>query len=276
METQYRYYNAKTRAAALVLRYGYSHDLADLRASLPLLRESLDYYRRLVALTDKSYREACSVHSSSRRIPFLGAPGRYTHWRDCLPAYERELATFERNLKLLETSGPQITQRDRPPLPGVSVKLLTGRGELFRVEAGTHVYSDKSLAIAQLAPELRGLTGIRVSQPAAVTDGVRLEFELPEAAQVLVGFFHSEKKNAAAAPPKDEWEAVLHNAVIATGQPAFTVYSHALPEGRSELDFGHGAYVVLGFIKKDAQPEPRVVFLAQNASGRADLDWLFE
>ena len=61
------------------------------------------------------------------------------------------------------------------------------------------------------------------------------------------------------------------------GQPGFTVYSHALPAGKSGLDFGHGAYVVLGFIKRDAQPEPRMVFFSQAAaSQRPDLDWLFE
>jgi len=99
-----QYYDAKTRAAAMVLRYGYSHDTKDLEAALPLLRQSVDFYRELVKLTDTTYRQACSVHSASRRIPFLGAPGRYTHWRDCLPEYEKELATFERNLELLRTS----------------------------------------------------------------------------------------------------------------------------------------------------------------------------
>lgn len=57
----------------------------------------------------------------------------------------------------------------------------------------------------------------------------------------------------------------------------FTVWSHALPEGENDLDFGKGAYVVLGFIKKDAQPEPRMVFFAKSsAAERPDLDWLFE
>jgi len=115
MEAQYRYYNAKTRAAALVLRYGYSHDVGDLKQALPLVRESVEHYRRLVELTDKTYREACSVHSSARRIPFRGAPGRYTHWRDCLPAYEHELAAFEGHLKELETAGAAAA----PPRPNL-------------------------------------------------------------------------------------------------------------------------------------------------------------
>ena len=277
IETQYRYYNAKTRAAALVLRYGYSHDLADLRKALPLLEESVGHYRHLVALTDQTYREACSVHSSSRRIPFLGAPGRYTHWRDCLPAYERELATFEKNLKALETSGPMTRNLERPPLPGVPFALTSRPGETFRVAPGAKLYGDRDLVIDQLAPELRGLTGVRIPQEEAARTGVRLEVDLPEAGQVLVGFFRSEKKGAAAAPPKDEWEPILRNAIAVKGQPGFTVWSHALPKGKSDLDFGRGAYVVLGFIRRDAQPEPRMVFFSQAAAQqRPDLDWLFE
>ena len=277
IEAQYRYYNAKTQSAALVLRYGYSHDLNDLKQAATLLAESLDQYRHLVALTDKTYREGPSVHSSSRRIPFLGAPGRYTHWRDCLPVYERELATFQRNLKALETSGAVARTTDRPPLPGVVAKLTGGAGEAFRVEPGAKLYTDKSLAIQEIAPELRGLTGIRISDESAIKDGVRLEIDLPEPAQVLVGFFRSEKRGAAAAPPKDEWEPVLRNGISVAGHPGFTVYSHALPTGKSGLDFGRGAYVILSFIKRDAQPEPRMVFFSQAAANqRPDLDWLFE
>jgi hypothetical protein len=276
MEAQYRYYHAKTRAAALVLRYGYSHDPGDLKQALPLIEESVEHYRRLVALTDKTYREACSVHSASRRIPFLGAPGRYTHWRDCLPAYERELVTFRRNLQSLDAAAPMSAQAARAPYPGVSPKLAGTAGELFRVEPGARLYADNRLAIEEAAPELRGLTGIRIRQGDAARNGVRLEFELPEPAQVLVGFFRSEKKDAAAAAPQDEWEPILRNGIAVEGHPGFTVWAHALPKGRNELDFGRGAYVVLGFISKDAQPEPRMVFFAQSAATRPDLDWLFE
>jgi hypothetical protein len=263
-----------------VLRYGYSRDLNDLKRALPLLAQSLEYYRKLVQITDKTYREACSMHSSSRRIPFLGAPGRYTHWRDCLPAYQRELANFQRNLKLLETSAPLTSARDRPAYPAV-VPALKGedaaKPELFHVKQTEKLYTDSPLVLAQVAPELRKLTGIRIPQAAAAKDGVRLEFDLPEPAQVLVGFFRSEKKGAAAAPPTAEWEPVLRNGIVVEGHPGFTVWSHALPKGRNQLDFGRSAYVVLGFIKKEVQPEPRMVFFSQaNATQRPDLDWLFE
>lgn len=276
--TLMRYYRAKTGAAALVLRYGHSRDAGDLQRALPLLEESLAQYRRLAALTEKTYREACSVHSGSRRIPFLGAPGRYTHWRDCLPAYEQELATFRARLKQLAAGGAAQGGPGRPAAAwqGVEVKVTGGAGEAFRVERGARIYTDAATAMEEVAPELAGLTGIRIPQKLAMEKGARVEFELREPAQVLVGFFRSARSRAAAAPPKDEWEPVLWNAVAAGAHPGFTVYSHAVPAGRSDLDFGPGAYVVLGFLPRSAQPEPRMVFFGGAAQARADLDWLFE
>jgi hypothetical protein len=272
-----RYYAAKTRAAALVLRYGYSHDPADLDHALPLLRESVTEFRKLVALTDKTYREACSIHSASRRIPFLGAPGRYTHWRDTLPEYEKELARFEANLKVVHNSGTvAAVDKPRAPLPGVAVRLAGGEGEIFKVQPGAKIYTDRDFTIDQLAPDLQGLTGIRIANDKAIKGGVHLEFELPEPAQILVGFFRTPRRGAAANPPRDEWSPVLRNALSAGAHPAFTVWSHALPGGRNDLDLGPGAYVVLGFVKKDAPLEPRMVFLAGAAQSRPDLDWLFE
>lgn len=275
--TMMRYYKAKTEAAALVLRYGHSRDARDLQRALPLVEESLAQYKRLVALTEKTYREACSVHSGSRRIPFLGAPGRYTHWRDCLPAYEQELATFRARLKQLASGGAASGGADvqKAAWKGIGVKVTGGAAETFQVERGARLYSDAPAVIEELAPELNGLTGIRIAQKQA-EKGVRVEFELSEPAQVLVGFFKSPRSRAAAAPPKDEWGPVLFNAVAAGQHPSLTVYSHALPAGRSDLDFGPGAYVVLGFIPAAVQPEPRVVFLARSGPARTDLDWLFE
>jgi hypothetical protein len=104
-----------------------------------------------------------------------------------------------------------------------------------------------------------------------------LTFDLAAPALVLVGFFRSEKKGAAAAPPANEWEPVLRNGIVVEGHPGFTVWSHALAKGRNELDFGRGAYVVLGLIRPEVRLEPRMVFYSQaEMKQRPDLDWLFE
>jgi hypothetical protein len=269
------YYQARTHAAALVLRYGYSRDVTDLKKALPLLERSVEEYRKLVRLTDTTYREACSVHSGSRRIPFLGAPGRFTHWRDCLPFYEKELQVFRANL----SRGALTSSTDvkRAAWPALEPKLTAGTGERFRIERGASIYTDRNAAIENLAPELNGLTGIRIPAQAAREKGVRIEFEVAEPAQVLVGFFKSSSRNAAAAPPKDEWQPVLWNGIAVKDHPGITVWSHAIPAGKSDLALGPGAYVVLGFAKSNVQLEPRMVFFANSGvEARTDLDWLFE
>jgi hypothetical protein len=90
---------------------------------------------------------------------------------------------------------------------------------------------------------------------------------------VLVAFFHSPRRNAAAAPPKDEWNPVLFNGIAAADHPAFTVYAHELPTGRNELDFGPGGYVVVGFVKQNARLDPRVIL---TPGAPPDLDSLFQ
>jgi hypothetical protein len=49
-----RYYRVKSNAAALVLRYGYSKEINDLKKALPLVEESLAEYRKLVDLTGRT------------------------------------------------------------------------------------------------------------------------------------------------------------------------------------------------------------------------------
>ena len=97
---------------------------------------------------------------------------------------------------------------------------------------------------------------------------------MAEAAQILVGFFRGRRAEAAE-PPKDEWNPVLRDAVIAPGHPRLTVYAHQLPPGANQLDLGRGAYVVLGFVRRAADLQPRIVFFNESG-GRTDLDWLFE
>jgi hypothetical protein len=279
VETQMRYYRAKTLAAAAVLRYGYSRDIADLQRALPLVEESLAHYRRLVALTDKTYRQACALHTVGRRIPFLGRPGMYTHWRDCLPEYEKELATFRRRLKTLADGERVAAGGGSAPaaLKPVAAKVLTTGAETFTVAPGEKLFTDGALAIQDLAPELRGLAGIRIASREAVANGVKLSFETAEPVQVLVGFFRNRnpRRRDSAVPPTDEWEPVLRDGVIAGDHPRLTVWTHKLPAGANQLDFGKGAFVVFGFVRQDTDLRARVVF-PSTARGAADLDWLFE
>ena len=98
------FYNAKTQAAALVMQYGYDHNLSDLEKAEPLLAESVAHFKDLVALTDNTYLDAAAMHTSQRRIPVTGGPST-EHFRDLLPVYEKELSTFQSRLKSLKESG---------------------------------------------------------------------------------------------------------------------------------------------------------------------------
>ncbi|MBS1563672.1 MAG: hypothetical protein JST39_04750, partial [Bacteroidetes bacterium] len=95
-------YAAKARAALLVLRYGYSHDVKDLQQAQPLLYKSVQAWRELADLTDSTYLYANSMQTQQRKIPVRGVDGTFKTWREMLPVYEKEYAVFTRNLDSLK------------------------------------------------------------------------------------------------------------------------------------------------------------------------------
>ncbi len=261
IEVLSRCYGAKARAAMHVLLYKHSRDVAQLDRAVPFLDEGLRHYRRLVELTNPTYRAACALHWPGRKIPFQPSMQRpYKHWRDCLPAYEQEVANFKRNLASLKAATvPATAGAEHKPLPPAPVKLLSPNCETFEVKPGAKLFTDRGHVIKDVAAELRGLQGIRISYGAGKRDGVRVEFELPEPATILVGFLRGENPRYAK-PPEWEWEVVLSRAVLVDDFPRIDVSAHPFPAGRSDVDFGRGNYVILGFIKASQSLEQRVVF----------------
>ena len=271
------YYNHKTQAAALVMRFGYDHDRVHLVEAEKLLAASVDDFSKLSALTDTTYRNAAGMQTSQRQIPVRGGPAT-NHWRDLLPVYKAELATFQNRLKALGSSGENISTAAPTRLPQVAFTLAPGdpatAGETFTVHAGEKLYTDAPTPILTVAPELDGLTGIRVS----VKQAVPIHFTLSKPAQILVGFFKSDSAKASnVSPATEQWNIVLPNAVtFAKGLPV-TVWSKALPAGVNDLDLGKGTYVVLGFVPEDAHVTPHIDFSTASQDGQPpNLDWLFE
>ena len=66
------------------------------------MEQSLDHYRKLVALTDSTYYYANSMQTAQRRIPIGGDGGKNKTWKEMLVHYENELANFKANLQLLK------------------------------------------------------------------------------------------------------------------------------------------------------------------------------
>jgi hypothetical protein len=274
IELLMEFYNAKTKAAEQVLLYGYDHDAAHLREAETLLTESVDHFRELTAIAGPAYRTATSMETTQRQIPFRGGMNQFPNWQQCLPMYEKELATFRERLTQL-SSGEKIDEsKPVATLPQIGFTLHPGAGEAFTVEKGASLFVGANAAISDLAPELAGMKGIRI----APSQGGTLHFDLAEPAQILVGFVsNASKKNSVLDPETEQWNLVLLNAIAAPKVPAMAVWAKPLPAGANELDLGKGQYVILGFIPADDHIAPHVNF-AQTGSGGGppNLDWLFE
>jgi hypothetical protein len=267
------FYNHKTQAAALVMRFGYDHDPAQLTQAETLLAASVEDFAHLTTLTESTYRNAAGMQTSQRQIPVRGGPTT-NHWRDLLPVYQKELATFQQRLKSLSSPTQAATEARPNRLPQVAFTLALGAGEIFTAHAGEKLYSDAPTPILTIAPELDGLTGIRVS----TEQSIPLHFTLSKPAQILVGFFKSDsRKSLNVSPATEQWNILLPNAVtLAKGLPV-TVWTKPLPAGANDLDLGKGAYVVLGFIPEDTHVTPHINFSTASSDGQPpNLDWLFE
>jgi hypothetical protein len=268
-----QFYNAKTKAAEQVMLFGYDHDAAHLKTAETLLTESVEHYRALTDVAGNAYRTATSMETSQRQIPFRGGPTQFPNWKECLPMYEKELATFQRRIAQL-ASGKTSTSEKVEKLPQVAFTLKPGAGEVFDVAVGAKMFQGNGATITAVAPELDGMKGIRISS----TEGGTLRFDLAKPAQILVGFVKSaSKKNSVLDPETEQWNLMLLNAVSATKLPTMAVWAKPLPAGANELDLGKGAYVVLGFIPEDLHVATHVnLAQASEDGGAANLDWFFE
>ena len=251
-------YSAKANAALCVLRYAHSHDIADMEHAENFLAESLDHYRTLARLTADTYLYANSMQTSQRRIPVPGGvngqPANF-HWTQLLPLYEGELADFTQRVAALKQGAAGGTVWS--PLTPAKFTLLGRNAETYPVQVGARLFSDNPLAIRTLAPELEGLTGIRVPLEAARAGRYApIEFSCEQPVRVLVGFFESAapgfrrpptlETDAAAAEHGGTEPLLAHAATIDT-LPAVNVHAFEFLAGHHQLELrGTGSFVILG------------------------------
>ena len=268
-----RFYNSKTKAAEQVLLFGYDHDTAHLDKADALLAESVDRFKDLTQIAGSAYITATGMETSQRRIPFPGGMNNFPNWQQCLPMYEKELATFrQRRAQMLSGAAARESEKIEP-LPQVDFTLQAGAGEKFTVEKGAKLFEDGPVTIADLAPELKGMQGIRISP----RQGGVLRFNLSAPAQVVVGFSPAgANQDSVLDPQTEQWNLLLLNAVSARGT-SMAAWAKPLAAGANELDLGKGLYVILGFIRADLQVHPHANLGTASSDGVApNLDWLFE
>ena len=255
-------YAAKVIAAMLVLRYRHSGDPTDMDKAAAYLAESLDDYRKLVDLTGDTYQFANSMQTSQRRIPVRGGVGRESAnylWSQVLGVYEDELAKFRQTVADIHQGKGDVGRPKLKPFRKAEIHLLGGDAELYSVNPGAHVFADEPLAIQSVAPELRGLTGIRFSNAAAQAGKYEpIEFATDEPVDVLVGYVQSQDKqwlqvpqleNDALAAERGEAEVLIQDAAVVDTLPKIDVYTLRFGKGRHKLEVrGSGSFVVLGVV----------------------------
>ncbi len=270
-----RYYAGKTKAAEHMLRYGFSHDLHDLREAERQMSDSLEVFRQLASLTTPAYRFVNSMQTGHRRIPFRGeenGAGANFHWSQVLPLYEKELTDFRTRLAALQKTGsawpPAPAPAPTAAWPAAKFRLHSAQAETYEVRTGARPFADRQVPIRALAPELLGLTGVRLAHQ-AMKDGrsETLELEFSEPVYVLIGYFQSDREpwlqvpnldTAAHADERGGLDVLLRNAATVEECPNVNVHAFRHGPGRQKLELiGKGSYVVLGVVPQTVQLQKR-------------------
>ncbi len=263
-------YAEKVRAAILVLDYSYSRKPESMYKAEEHLAKSLEYYRELTERTSKTYRYANTLQTGHRRIPTRGMKNNvpyYYHWEQMLPLYEKELEDFKVRLTQL---GDDESQRSQPgpQLKGVPFELLSTDCETYDVNIGAKPFMDRGYHILQMAEELKGLTGIRLSHnagKAGMLKPIRIKTEVP--VQILIGYFNENRAFWAKPPNLDidsqaakygGVESIMQNVLQIEENPRVNLHVFSFPAGEITFDpRSPGSYLILGVIPADMKVTSR-------------------
>jgi hypothetical protein len=257
------FYCDKANAAMRVLHYNHSHDIADMEQAAVYLSSSLDDYRQLAELTAGKYEFANAMQTGARQIPFPGSSKgkpQYYLWSQVLPRYVEELSEFQDQVDRLKHGA--TTQTDESaikPLADAAFQLTGKVCQKYVVQPGAAVFTDSKVTIQSVAPELRGLQGVRFPK----AGNQPIEFDTAEPVQILIGYFKSNDKRwlqppsfetDALAAERGDAEPLIQNAVAIDSLPGVDVYAQNYDAGHHTLVLrGSGSFLVLGVIPRTEQ-----------------------
>lgn len=286
------FYAEKARAAIQVLRYKYSYDVADLLQALPHLEHSVQHFRRLSALTEKTYWYANSMQTKQRKIPIRGVDGTYKHWREMLPLYEQELAHFKQQIDSLKKK-PESPIVQLHQLQPAAVQLLSDADPFYVLQKGARPFSDVDAAVIDLATDLKGIKALHVQQSQQLNGKTMIHFDTDEPVKLLIGYFKEkkgafgsepEKRNFAPSPDLEhdasandygQSDVLIANALQLTGFPPIHVHSYFFHAGSHTLTLPKGLLLPLGFVKADKPLKTYDANVGVPVDER-NIDWLFE
>lgn len=263
-------------------------DLTLLEDARDLMEESLGIYRQLAELTDRTYLYANSMLTPQRKIPFPDGEA-YGHWTQCLPEYEKEFQCFAKHVEEMKNGiyPSDVTEETAniEPLPQAPFKVLTEGYPTYEVKKGNDVFTDAPSKIQNVAPELKGLTGIAMSKANAIEHGAKFKIEFEEDSQLLIGYFKVKGVNNkdwlrvptletdTHADERGGLACVFGEAVKVDNSPVVNVHAFQYEKGTYEIYMDNGAYAVLGVVPAGVKLNSRQAGLAGDTLDM--LDWMF-
>ena len=256
-------------------------DIKELDAALPLMEKSLDYYRRLVNLTRDSYLYANSMQTSMRRIPIGGDDGKYKHWEEMLPVYEKEIVDFKKNIAMLKAKEAGTYTEKEEVIRSLKPAKVTLPKDVKTVtlKKGVRLFSDLDSVVTDYAPELDGLKAYVFSTNQQRQEAVKLDFTCDKNVTLLVGYFRDDQIKYAQAPKLEidataneygQAEPAYTSAIRIDGMPQVNVHPYSFKPGHHTLLLPKGIILVLGYTSDKIKPREVGLSGADKA-----IDWLF-
>ncbi len=266
----------KVRAAQHVLNYKWGRNIAELDSAVPLMKKSLEHYRKLVDLTMDTYLYANSMQTAQRRIPIGGDGGKMKHWSELLPQYELEIANLEKNIAKLKTPDAKGKKAVVKALKGAKIEC---QAQTVTLTKGAKLFSDLDSTVVEYAPELEGMKALVFASKQQRNEATKIEFTCKEPVHLLVGYFRDDQKKYAKAPKLEidatandygQAEPQITSALRIKGMPLVNVHKYDFEAGHHTLLLPKGILLVLG-----ATTDQLNVHDAGLAGADEAIDWLF-
>lgn len=271
-------FEKKVLAARQVLNYKWTKDVKYLDAAVPLLEESMNYWKLLCKETDEAYLYANSMQTAQRRIPVGGDGGKMKTWSELAVVYQEELDALKANIAKLKNPVSQ-TDVKISPAKAAQVKLISPTMTV-PLKKGAVVFENREdTKVDAVAPELANMQAIVLNRDTTRIVGTTIEFESATPVKMLVGFFQDDDRKWAA-PPKLEIDAtgneygqaepILTNAISLEQMPKVNIHQYTLPAGHHTLRLPKGIIMVAGFTTSNIKLRD----CGLNGAGN-EVDWLF-
>jgi hypothetical protein len=280
------HFSNKVNAAVQLLKYKYSNNVADLELAVPMLQKSVNDYKELARLTSGSYLYANSMQTQQRKIPMRGVNGTFKHWNEMVPVFEAELKTFQSKIDSLKNTSSS-TVKERKPFQQVNATVnLTP----VVLNEGALIFSDTTIRIKQLAPELKGLKAIQFSFQQQLSQPTEINFYTDKPVKILVGYFKTQRaafttdtvfakapelETNASADDYGQAEIKISNAIALDGLPPVNIHTYSFKAGTHTLKLPKGVCLVLGFVD-GSQIIPVYDAMLMSDAKNKNIDWLFE